>query len=1279
MSAEDAPHGLYTVSGNLKEEAQVKAALEKSNFDLKMKVFYLEEKLQRLLAASGVEGGAGKVLGDEGSVVNSLRLQLEEKNIELEQRNVLLTKAKNAIESLKKELERNKGEQGRFLEMEDRVRRLKLANDEMDAEYKAQLAELEQQLSASRSTVHSKEQQRVTLQNQVDSLELSLAQVEERCDLARVEKDKIEERWVHINHKAEEMEEELTQLRAHCELYKLQVGEHAEEYEAMRVQWVDSQHRISALEADIKHKLDEQHAHHNAATATLKERHLADLEKERFNLLAAVQEAKETALVEAAREKAAYDVQLREQRAHDAKEVVNERNQYNARIDDLMKRLDDKQEEIRKLHEEERKLRAQHEHDRTRFEHAAMGAEVAKVESKVAGEHIDELKRLLEEANEELKHLRKTHEHGMEVKEGLRREQIDKGALQTKLDTTLDALERTREVLHGKEIQLLHNDAEIRRLHEQLEELKPRLHNQEELVRENERSKAESHSLKIELNQANDKISHVSRDLAAAHGDLDHNKRTITQMESEIRKLQDMYEALASHKDELHSTLHADRTKYITESALLVEQQKMFESKVAEQKIVYEQALQEHKAHMSHFVESHKDHADGFISEHRELIDALRQEIAHLNTDKLEHETVRGTLIREKTLLEKELSESNEKMATLKDDLSRVLSAVIKALAGWDDTLTTVLEGDLQYLMMATVTPGGATKLGGGGGGVGGRAGFASPHTPFSSSSATRRDRDRLMEPHAFVHLHDSHVTRIDDLMQDVAVATDRVQIKVDRAAKLRLVFDAQAKRMLETTQAVLDVNLDRVSLLSHKHNESALKLDVIKSTLDRDQRLRAKEEADMTAFKRDVTASHAQQLRDTEERIAETRASVVKLEMEKAAIEAQLVGQLREAREALASAVASSAAELAALAARHEAELKDVQARLDGEKKELQVRLEAEKKDVRVSLEGEKREMQARLETEVKQLREAVASLSSQAEELRQELQSLNATEAMAAELGNRVHDLFETNRLLVPQLEDRTKQLEEILQERSSLRAQVEALQRQLEALAANSDKALDDCRRKNTKLIAEVERLSKMQMNPSLAAAVLESQAVLQHQQHDGGGGSVSSGSPGPSPTGQRLSKSSLDDGGSKYSALTSMLLGTDYRELYSSSKDGVAASGGGGGMGSSREESSMSASVSGAGSGRHVNFAAQSPVVSSSSSSSSYRQSTPAMPRRDAGMSYLSSPSPAPSPLSTFKLGTTPGGTAATPNTLARTSVSRLSKLGSDLEQLAKKLDQFDVRR
>jgi hypothetical protein len=716
----------------------------------------------------------------------------------------------------------------------------------------------------------------------------------------------------------------------------------------------------------------------------------------------------------------------------------------------------------------------------------------------------------------------------------------------------------------------------------------------------------------------------------------------------------------------------------------------MFESKIAEQKIVYEQALNEHKVHMSHFVESHKDHADGFITEHRELIDALRQEIAHLNTDKLEHETVRGTLIREKTLLERELSDSNGKMATLKDDLSRVLSAVIKALAGWDDTLTTVLEGDLQYLMMATVTPGGATKLGGvgGGGGVGGRAGFASPHTPYSSSSATRRDRDRLMEPHAFVHLHDSHVTRIDDLMQDVAVATDRVQIKVDRAAKLRLVFDAQAKRMLETTQAVLDVNLDKVSLLSHKHNESALKLDVIKSTLDRDQRLRAKEEEDMTAFKRDVTASHAQQLRVAEERVAETRAAVVKLEMEKAALEAQLGGQLRETKEALATAVASSAAELAAFAARHEAELKDVQVRLDGEKKELQARLEAErkevqarlereKKDVQVLLEGEKREMQARLETEVKQLREAVASLSSQAEELRQELQSLNATEAMAAELGNRVHDLFETNRLLVPQLEDRTKQLEEVLQERSSLRAQLEAVQRQLEALAINSEKALDDCRRNNTKLIAEVERLSKMQMNPSLAAAVLESQAVLQHQHHDGGGGSVSSGSPGPSPTGQRLTKSSLDDSGSKYSALTSMLLGTDYRELYSSSKDGAAAGGSGMGSSSNREES-VYASASGAGNGRHVNFAAQSPA-GSSSSSSSYRQSTPAMPRRDAGMSYLSSPSPAPSPLSTFKLGTTPGGTAATPNTLARTSVSRLSKLGSDLEQLAKKLDQFDVRR
>ena len=65
-----------------------------------------------------------------------LLLQLEERNLELEQRNVLLSKAKVAMDSLKGELkkarEENGSERQQLLELEQRVAKMKQANEEID-------------------------------------------------------------------------------------------------------------------------------------------------------------------------------------------------------------------------------------------------------------------------------------------------------------------------------------------------------------------------------------------------------------------------------------------------------------------------------------------------------------------------------------------------------------------------------------------------------------------------------------------------------------------------------------------------------------------------------------------------------------------------------------------------------------------------------------------------------------------------------------------------------------------------------------------------------------------------------------------------------------------------------------------------------------------------------------------------------------------------------------------------------------------------------------------
>ena len=83
-------------SRNLNDEIIENKMLEKDNFDMKMKIFYLEEQLQRF-QGDGLDTSGGNVNDmNELSADNmSLRVRLEETCLELEQRNTLLIKVSN--------------------------------------------------------------------------------------------------------------------------------------------------------------------------------------------------------------------------------------------------------------------------------------------------------------------------------------------------------------------------------------------------------------------------------------------------------------------------------------------------------------------------------------------------------------------------------------------------------------------------------------------------------------------------------------------------------------------------------------------------------------------------------------------------------------------------------------------------------------------------------------------------------------------------------------------------------------------------------------------------------------------------------------------------------------------------------------------------------------------------------------------------------------------------------------------------------------------------------
>jgi phage terminase Nu1 subunit (DNA packaging protein) len=67
---------------NVRFDNESRQAIEKSNFDMKMKIYYLEEELRKVKNSHA----NGDDVDDLRSDVESLRLQLAEKGLELDQR-----------------------------------------------------------------------------------------------------------------------------------------------------------------------------------------------------------------------------------------------------------------------------------------------------------------------------------------------------------------------------------------------------------------------------------------------------------------------------------------------------------------------------------------------------------------------------------------------------------------------------------------------------------------------------------------------------------------------------------------------------------------------------------------------------------------------------------------------------------------------------------------------------------------------------------------------------------------------------------------------------------------------------------------------------------------------------------------------------------------------------------------------------------------------------------------------------------------------------------------
>lgn len=144
------------------EESEL-ASLQKENFNLKLKLYYLEERVAQL--REGVDSSGDEALHEE---LLQQRILVEEKMQELEERNMLLVKARNAIEALQADLE---------------LARAQGARNEPDAEEKhhgSGAADLQQKLDERDARILELGSSRDRALREADSLREELSQARKR-------------------------------------------------------------------------------------------------------------------------------------------------------------------------------------------------------------------------------------------------------------------------------------------------------------------------------------------------------------------------------------------------------------------------------------------------------------------------------------------------------------------------------------------------------------------------------------------------------------------------------------------------------------------------------------------------------------------------------------------------------------------------------------------------------------------------------------------------------------------------------------------------------------------------------------------------------------------------------------------------------------------------------------------------------------------------------------------------------------------------------------------
>lgn len=252
-SSDTFPFHPKELEANISDSEYVKQ-LEKATFDLKMKLFHMQQQQQSSRTSSqAFDHDSQTTLQLQRTVM----AQLEQKEKELDQKNALLAKAKGLIDLLKLENRNLQQSHENEVEVKQQLEELRHRHEEVELEFRKQCIEHDVQMKSIQSHLLTKEQEVSLLEDQLQNLDVSYQQMYEKFKEANKESILLQDKYSKSHQLVSQLEDELIQQKTHVSLLSDQLLESSQSNQRANERIARLQELNQQNTTEIVHKYEE--------------------------------------------------------------------------------------------------------------------------------------------------------------------------------------------------------------------------------------------------------------------------------------------------------------------------------------------------------------------------------------------------------------------------------------------------------------------------------------------------------------------------------------------------------------------------------------------------------------------------------------------------------------------------------------------------------------------------------------------------------------------------------------------------------------------------------------------------------------------------------------------------------------------------------------------------------------------------------------------------------------------------------------------------------------